>query len=180
MHYGKIIYYDVANGPGYRTVLFVSGCTHHCKNCFNPDTWDFRYGQLFTEETADKIMNSLNNSFVDGLTILGGEPMEPSNQKELVLLIAKIKDRFPDKTIWVYSGYTWEELNDPESRCHTPDTQTILHSIDVLVDGEYIDHLRDPGLQFKGSSNQRLIDTQKTCADHAIHLWPNGTTNACS
>lgn len=159
MNYSQIRKYDMANGTGCRTSLFVSGCTHHCKGCFNEIAWDFNYGNPFTKEVEDKIIDSLRPSYITGLTILGGEPMEVSNQKILRPFIERIKEELPDKTIWVYSGYTWEELNDPNNqRCHCSDTKKILNKIDVLVDGEYVEEERDISLAFKGSRNQRIIE----------------------
>ncbi|MCR5487947.1 MAG: anaerobic ribonucleoside-triphosphate reductase activating protein [Lachnospiraceae bacterium] len=163
MNYGKIFYNDVANGVGCRTSLFVSGCTHHCKGCFNPETWSFSYGDKFTRETEDRIIKSLKPVWIDGLTVLGGEPMEPENQAVLCPFLERVKKEVPKSTIWIYSGYTWEELNDPsEERCFTADTRTILSLTDVLVDGEYIEKKRDVRLPFRGSSNQRIIDVPKS------------------
>ena len=136
MNYGQIYYNDVANGVGCRTALFVSGCTHHCKGCFNEMTWDFNYGQPYTKEVEDEIIESLKPGYIDGLTILGGEPMEIVNQKEIRPLIERIKREVPKATIWIYSGYLWEELTDSDNkRCHGSDTKAILNMIDVLVDG---------------------------------------------
>ena len=163
MNYGQIYYTDVANGPGCRTSLFVSGCTHHCKGCFNEETWDFSYGHEYTKETENKILESVKPSYIDGLTVLGGEPMEPANQKALLPLYRKIREKIPHATIWVYSGYTLEELTDPaDKRCHTEETDEILSLIDVLVDGEFEEDKKDISLVFRGSSNQRIIDVQKT------------------
>ncbi len=163
MNYGEIIFTDVANGIGCRTSLFDSGCTHHCKGCFNEMTWDFNYGEAFTKEVEDGIIESLRPDYIHGLTILGGEPMEAVNQKVLAPFIQRIKDELPGKTIWIYSGYTWEELTDTENkRCHSEDTMNILGNIDVLVDGEFIQDKKDLMLRFRGSSNQRVIDVPKT------------------
>lgn len=162
MFYGNIKYYDIANGEGVRTSLFVSGCTHHCKNCFNPETWDFNYGKPFTEEVEDKIIKSLQPDYVNGLTILGGEPMEPANQKALLPFVEKVKKIYPNKSIWCYSGYLFDkELLSP-SRAYCPWTKTLLSYIDILVDGEFKEELKDITLRFKGSSNQRIIDVQKS------------------
>ena len=163
MNYGNIIYTDVANGEGCRTSLFVSGCTHHCKGCFNKCTWDFSYGDAFTKKAEDKIIESLKPDYVSGLTILGGEPMEIANQKVLAPFIMRIRKELPNKTIWIYSGYTWEELNDSANkRCNCMETSEILSSIDVLVDGEFMEDKRNLMLKFRGSSNQRIIDVKKT------------------
>jgi anaerobic ribonucleoside-triphosphate reductase activating protein len=158
MNYGKIIYYDIANGLGCRTVLFVSGCRHHCKGCFNPETWNFKYGTPFTEKTLKNILNSLDSTRTDGLSILGGEPMEPENQPVIEEIVTRVKKEKPDQTIWIYSGYTWEELHDKNSICHTKHTKNILNHIDVLVDGEFILEKKNIMLAFRGSENQRIID----------------------
>ena len=163
MNYGEIIYTDVANGIGCRTSLFVSGCTHHCKGCFNEVTWDFNYGEAFTKEIEDEIIESLRPEYINGLTILGGEPMEVRNQAVLRPFIERIKKELPKKTIWIYSGYLWEELTDPDNkRCHSEDTLPILEHTDVLVDGEFVEAKRDLMLRFRGSSNQRVIDVPAT------------------
>nr|WP_297765949.1 anaerobic ribonucleoside-triphosphate reductase activating protein [uncultured Butyrivibrio sp.] len=171
MNYANIIYTDVANGIGCRTSLFVSGCTHHCKGCFNKVTWDFAYGDNFTKEVKDEIINSLRPSYINGLTILGGEPMEVINQKSLAPFISRVKKELPNKTIWLYSGYTWEELNNKENkRCHSADTSVILNNIDILVDGEFVEDKKDLTLRFRGSSNQRVIDVHKTIESGAVIL----------
>ena len=158
MNYGEIKTTDIANGTGVRTSLFVSGCTHHCKGCFNEETWDFGFGKPFTKEVEDEIIESLRPAYVTGLTVLGGEPMEIANQKVVRPFLERVKRQLPDKTIWIYSGYLWEELNDVNnSRCHGEDTFPILNLIDVLVDGEFKLDLNDISLKFRGSSNQRII-----------------------
>jgi len=163
MNYGQIYYNDVANGIGCRTAFFVSGCTHHCKGCFNEMTWDFNYGQRYTKEVQDEIVESLKPDYIAGLTILGGEPMEIVNQKEIRPLIERVKKEVPKATIWVYSGYTWEELTDVNNkRCHGEDTNAILSMIDILVDGKFILEKKDLMLRFRGSSNQRVIDVKET------------------
>jgi len=171
MNYGQIYYNDVANGVGCRTALFVSGCTHHCKGCFNEMTWDFNYGQPYTKEVEDEIIESLKPGYIDGLTILGGEPMEIVNQKEIRPLIERIKREVPKATIWIYSGYLWEELTDSDNkRCHGSDTEAILNMIDVLVDGEFVEDRKDLMLRFRGSSNQRVIDVQATLKSKEVVL----------
>lgn len=156
MNYGSIKIEDTANGPGLRTSLFVSGCTHHCKGCFNPETWDFSYGKPYTKEVEKYIFSTLNHKYVDGLTILGGEPMEVVNQKELYNLCFHTKCM--GKSLWIYSGYTLEELMDPENkRCHGVYTESILSFADVLVDGEFQIENKDISLVFRGSRNQRII-----------------------
>ncbi len=163
MKFGQVYYNDVANGVGCRTALFVSGCTHHCKGCFNEVTWDFNYGEDYTKEVEDEIIESLKPGYIDGLTILGGEPMEIVNQKEIRPLLKRIKKEVPKATIWIYSGYTWEELTDKNNkRCHGEDTEAILGMLDVLVDGEFLEEQKNLMLRFRGSSNQRVIDVPAT------------------
>ena len=158
MNYGQIFRVDTANGVGCRTSLFFSGCTHCCPGCFQPETWDFAYGEPYTREVEDLIVRSLEPPYINGLTILGGEPMEPENQAAILPLIRRVR-AMEGKTIWIYSGYTWEELTDPENiRCRGPHTDEILRSIDVLVDGEFHRDEKDIALQFRGSANQRIID----------------------
>lgn len=173
MYYGNIKYYDIANGEGVRTSLFVSGCTHHCKGCFNQETWDFCYGQPYTKEVENKIIKSLEADYINGLTLLGGEPMEPANQKALLPLVKKVKEIYKDKTIWCYSGYLFDsELLSPLSRANAPWTKEFLSYIDILVDGEFKQDLKDITLRFKGSSNQRIIDVQKSLAEGKVVLSP--------
>ena len=162
MNYAEIKYYDIANGLGVRTSLFVSGCTHHCKNCFNPVTWDFAYGQPFTDATIQELLDSCEPSYIQGLTLLGGEPMEPVNQQALLPLVQQFKARFPQKDIWCFSGYTYEtDILAPEGKAHCAVTNELLCYIDILVDGEYKDELRDMRLKFRGSRNQRVLQIQK-------------------
>lgn len=159
MNYAHIKLFDMADGVGCRTALFVSGCTHHCKGCFNKEAWSFDYGLPFTTEIQDTLINKSNKSFIDGITILGGEPMEPRNQEALLPFLEKFRKRLPDKTIWIYSGYTWEQLHDVYSvGLYSDTTEQILNLIDVLVDGEFILEKKDITLRFRGSSNQRIID----------------------
>lgn len=171
MNYADIKFPDVANGIGVRVSLFVSGCTHHCKGCFNSEAWDFNYGTKFDNDAKNKIFNLFeNNQYIDGITILGGEPMEVQNQLFLYPFLKEFKEKFPNKTIWIYSGYTYEELcgwcsNDILDRCYCEYTDKITSMIDVLVDGEFVDQLKDIRLGFRGSSNQRVIDMKKTI-DH--------------
>lgn len=163
MNYGEIKKTDIANGPGVRVSLFVSGCTHQCKNCFNEVAWDFGYGRQFTRETADELYEALSPEYISGLTILGGEPFEPQNQRALLPFIKEVRRRFPSKSIWVFSGYLFEELkSDSRARCDV--TDEILSLIDVLVDGEFIEEEKDISLKFRGSANQRIIDMPKTLA----------------
>lgn len=178
MHYGKIIYCDVANGIGCRTSLFVSGCRHHCKNCFNQITWNFDYGDPYTEDTKEHIIKSIDMQYIQGLTILGGEPFEPENQTAVLDLCKTIKERLPEKTIWIYSGYTFEQItgtDDKFKHIATPESiancKEILNNIDVLVDGPFIQDLYDITLRYRGSSNQRIIDVKKTLTEHSVCLY---------
>ena len=172
MNFGNIKYNDIANGVGVRTALFVSGCTHHCKGCFNPETWNFSYGEPFTKETEDAIIKSLLPDYVHGITVLGGEPFEVENQKVLCPFIERLKKELPDKSIWFFSGYTLEELiGEKESRCRCEITDKLLSMIDVLVDGEYVEERRNISLKFRGSENQRLIDMNKTRKEGKIVFW---------
>ena len=161
MRYGEIKNCDIANGEGVRVSLFVSGCTHHCKGCFNPDTWDFDFGKPYTRETEESITDMLRPSYINGLTLLGGEPMEPDNQRALLSLVKSVKLLFPKKDIWCYSGYTFEELTG-ESRARCECTDELLSYIDVLVDGEFVEEKKNISLAFRGSENQRIIDLKKT------------------
>lgn len=175
MNYATVKTCDIANGPGVRTSLFVSGCTHHCKNCFNQEAWDFDYGEPFTEETIQLILNECSPSYIAGLTLLGGEPMEPANQQGILPLLTAFRERFPEKSIWCYSGYTYEQLTTPGTRCYQPGvTEQLLSMIDVLVDGPFIQAQHDISLRFRGSSNQRLIDLRKTEAAGEIIWWEDG------
>lgn len=162
MYYGTIKNFDIANGEGVRVSLFVSGCTHHCKGCFNPDTWNFWYGQPYTAETEDTIINMLSDENIDGLSLLGGEPFEPMNQRELVKLLHRVRTELPNKNIWCYTGYRFDEdlLHESRARCEV--TDEMLSMIDVLVDGEFVEDLKDISLSFKGSANQRIIDVKKS------------------
>jgi anaerobic ribonucleoside-triphosphate reductase activating protein len=171
MNYGQVYYNDVANGVGCRTAFFVSGCTHHCKGCFNEMTWDFNYGVPYTKEVEDEIVESLKPDYIAGLTILGGEPMEIVNQKEIRPLLERIKKEVPKATIWIYSGYTWEELTDKDNkRCYGEDTEAILSMTDVLVDGEFMLDKKNLMLRFRGSENQRVIDVRKSLETGVIVL----------
>ncbi len=172
MHYATIKPCDIANGPGVRVSLFVSGCTHHCPGCFNKETWDFAYGEPFTAETEELLLTKLAPGFITGLTLLGGEPMEPVNQRALLPFVEKVRQRFPEKTIWCYTGYTLEtDLLATDGRAHCEVTDSLLSLLDVLVDGRYVEALRDITLLFRGSSNQRLQDVPASlAAGHGV-LW---------
>ena len=171
MYYADIKKIDVANGPGVRVSLFVSGCTHHCKGCFNQEAWDFHYGQPYTQETEDEIIQALSPSYIAGLTLLGGEPFEPQNQAALLPLLRRVRRELPEKSIWAFSGYTLDtdiltgKLGDWDI------TREILSYLDVLVDGEFVQEKKDISLRFRGSSNQRLIDLPKTLAADSVVWW---------
>ena len=170
MNYATIKYNDVSNGPGIRTSLFVSGCTHHCEGCFNSIAWDFNYGEPYTKKVEDEIIDSLRHSYVKGITLLGGEPFEPQNQGPLVELTDRIRRELPDKTIWCFSGYTIEEMTDGKLSQHET-TMRLLKNIDVLVDGKFVLELKNLMLKFKGSSNQRTIMVKETLEKKEIVLW---------
>ncbi len=170
MYYGNIKNYDVANGVGVRVTLFVSGCTNHCEHCFQPETWDFNYGKPFTREVEDELLELLSPSYIHGLTLLGGEPFEVSNQRALYPFLLRVKEKYPQKSIWAFSGFTLEELTSPNSAHHCEVTDYILSMLDVLVDGRYVDALRNLSLKFRGSSNQRLIDMKKTLSTDKVIL----------
>ena len=157
MNYGTSKSYDIANGTGVRVSLFVSGCRHHCKGCFNAPTWDFDYGEPFTRETQDKILKLLEPSYIEGFSLLGGEPFEPENQPVLAQLLETIKAVYPQKTVWCYSGYLFDQDMVPGGKVYTPFTDRMLSCIDVLVDGEFILEQKDISLQFRGSKNQRIL-----------------------
>lgn len=169
MNYGEIKKYDIANGHGIRVSLFVSGCTHHCKNCFNQATWDFNYGKPFTKETEEEILKALKPDYITGLTLIGGEPMEAQNQKALLPFVKMVREAFPNKDIWCYTGYVYEELLK-ESRARCEVTDELLSFIDVLVDGPYIEAKRNISLKFRGSENQRIIDLNKSSKENIV-LW---------
>ena len=168
MNYGEIKNFDIANGEGVRVSLFVSGCTHHCKNCFNRETWDFSFGKPFTAETEELLLAELKPDYINGLSLLGGEPFEPQNQAALLPFLRRVKARFPDKTVWCYTGYLFdaELLSDSRARC--AETDAMLSLIDVLVDGEFVQALHNISLQFRGSSNQRIIDVPKSLASGTV------------
>ena len=176
LNYSNIKTYDIANGPGIRLSLFVSGCTHHCKGCFNQMTWDFDYGQPFTEETIDYIMKQMAQDCYQGITLLGGEPMEPVNQKGLLPLVKRFKETYPEKDLWCYTGYLYDEDLLGHFCKVMPETEELLKRIDVLVDGEFILAKKDITLLFKGSSNQRTIDVQRSRKEGKIVLWTPGIT----
>lgn len=173
MNYATIKDYDIANGLGIRVSLFVSGCTHHCKGCFNEVAWDFNYGDEFTKEIEDKIIKMLEPSYIKGLTLLGGEPFEVSNQRCLIPFLRRVKELYPNKDIWAYTGYTLEDdlLKPSRARCEV--TDEMLSYIDILVDGKFVLDLKDIALKFRGSSNQRIINLKRTLNEKKTILVEN-------
>ena len=167
MNYATIKNCDIANGPGVRVSLFVSGCTHHCPGCFNEVAWDFDYGEPFTEETIRTILTMLRPDYIRGLTLLGGEPFEPQNQPAIVKLLRRIKAELPQKSIWAFSGYLYEDIVSGK----LGDTKEYISYLDVLVDGPFIQAKKNLSLRFRGSENQRLIDIPRTLAEGTVTLW---------
>ena len=171
MYYGDIKNCDIANGVGVRVTLFVSGCTNRCEGCFQPQTWDFNYGKPFTKETEDKIIEMLAPSYIKGLTLLGGEPFEPENQRALLPFVKRVKETYPDKNIWAFTGFTLEKLweQEPHPRCEA--TDELLSMVDILVDGRFEKDKKNLMLKFRGSENQRLIDMNKTRETGVITMY---------
>ncbi|MEA4932994.1 MAG: anaerobic ribonucleoside-triphosphate reductase activating protein [Lawsonibacter sp.] len=170
MNYADIRPIDVANGPGVRVSLFVSGCSHHCEGCFNPETWAFDYGRPFGEEQEENILVLLNRSYIHGLSLLGGEPFEPQNQEPVLRLARRVREKFPNKDIWCYSGYQFEELLAGTVGSHS---RVLLQELDVLVDGPFILEQKSLSLRFRGSGNQRLIDVPASLHEGNVVLWDN-------
>lgn len=169
MNYSEIKYFDIANGPGVRISLFVSGCRKGCKNCFNRSAWDFNAGSLFDETVEAKIFEQLSKDYIKGITLLGGEPFEFENQRGLLPFVRRLKKQFPTKNIWAFSGNTWEELTSGPAHCEV--TDELLSYVDVLVDGPFVQELYDISLRFRGSSNQRLLDVQKSLQVNCAVEW---------
>lgn len=170
MKYAAIKKCDVANGPGVRVSVFVSGCNHHCKGCFNEKAWDFNYGEDFSDEIIDGIINDLDKEYISGLTLLGGEPLERVNQQGLVKLVKKVKEKLPNKSIWCYTGFDYEKDVMGQMYKNWPETKELINNIDVLVDGKFELEKRNLNLKFRGSENQRLIDVKKSMAENKI-VW---------
>lgn len=175
MNYATIKWYDISNGPGVRVSLYVSGCRNHCKNCFNPETWDFNYGEPFTEEIEDKIIEGLKPDYIKGFTLLGGDPFEPENQKVLAPFLEKLRKVYPEKSFWAFTGYDYEKdlltgkLGDVDT------VMRMLGCLDVLVDGRFVENLKDLNLKFRGSSNQRIILLKPSLKEKKIVLWDEVT-----
>jgi anaerobic ribonucleoside-triphosphate reductase activating protein len=174
MYYGNIKNCDIANGVGVRVTLFVSGCTNRCQGCFQPETWSFTYGEPFTAQTEDRLLDMLAPSFINGLTLLGGDPFEPDNQRALVPFLERVRARYPQKDIWAFSGFEYEDMLRVGCHPHCEVTERMLGLLDVLVDGPFVENLKDISLRFRGSSNQRLIDLKKTRQTGVITLWDDG------
>lgn len=176
MNYATIKNNDIANGPGVRVSLFVSGCTHRCPGCFNEVAWDFGYGEAFTQETINSILKMLAPAHIKGLTLLGGEPFEPQNQPEVLNLLRQVKEKYPEKTIWAYSGYLFDRdilacrLGPAEI------TKEYVSYLDVIVDGPFIQSRKNLSLRFRGSDNQRIIDVKASLASGEIVLWQDWQT----
>ena len=163
MHVGEVMTADVANGEGMRVSVFVSGCRNHCKGCFQPQTWDFNYGREYTPEIEQFIIDELSKSYYDGITILGGDPMEPENQEPVLRLLRRIKKELPDKNVWAYTGYVYDrDLVPGGKRFVDGVTRELLESIDILIDGRFVEELKNLMLNFRGSSNQRIIKMKET------------------
>lgn len=171
MYYGNIKNYDIADGEGVRVTLFVSGCTNHCRDCFQPQTWDFCYGQKYTEETEAEILQLLGNENIEGLTLLGGEPFEPENQRELIKLLRKVRAEYQQKDIWSYTGFVYDKDLLKGQRKYTEVTDEFLSYLKVLVDGPFIAEQKNISLYFRGSENQRVIDMQKTLKEGKVVLY---------
>ena len=168
MKYASIKKRDVANGPGVRVSLFVSGCNHHCKGCFNKEAWDFNYGKKFTESQEEEVLKDLDHDYISGLTLLGGEPLEPVNQEGLLPLVKKAKEKFPDKKIWCYTGFDFEKDVVGKMAKQSETTKELLKYIDVVVDGKFEEDKKDLKLKFRGSSNQRILDVQESLKENKM------------
>ena len=162
MNYADIKKIDVANGEGVRVSVFVSGCNHHCKGCFNQCAWDFNYGKKFTEKEEQQIIDYMNHDYISGLSLLGGEPLEPKNQEGLLPLVKRVKEKFPDKNIWCYTGFDFEKDVVGKMAKNNETTRELLKYIDIIVDGKFEEDKKDLKLQFRGSSNQKIVDVKKS------------------
>ena len=171
MYFGEIKNCDIANGVGVRVTLFVSGCTNRCEGCFQPQTWDFSYGKPFTREAEEQILAWLEPSYIHGLTLLGGEPFEPENQRALLPFVQRVRQRFPRKSIWAFTGFTWEELHRDGSHPRCEVTDELLALTDVLVDGPFVQAQRDLTLRFRGSRNQRILNVPASLAEKKPIWW---------
>ena len=172
MNYADIKKYDIANGVGVRVSLFVSGCRHHCKGCFNSEAWDFSYGKPFTDETIEEIMSAVNKDYIRGLSLLGGEPLDPDNRSEVLRLLQVFRARFPEKTVWCYSGYFFDTELLPQIDTGDATLLQLLELVDVLVDGRFVEAQKDLDLRFRGSSNQRILDVPRSLQQRRPVLLP--------
>lgn len=175
MNYATIKWHDISNGPGVRVSLYVSGCRNHCKNCFNPETWDFAYGQPFTEEVENSIIEGLSPDYIKGFTLLGGDPFEPENQRALAPFLQKLRKVYPHKSVWCFTGYDYEADLLTGKKGDINDVNAMLSCIDVLVDGRFVEELKDLNLKFKGSSNQRTILVRESLEKDEVVLWDEET-----
>ena len=171
MNYAKIKWCDVSNGPGVRVSLYVSGCRNHCKNCFNPETWDFKYGEPFTKETEAAIINGLTPEYIKGFTLLGGDPFEPENAKVLAPFMERLRKKYPEKSFWCFTGYDYEADLLTGKKCDFETAMRLLKTLDVLVDGKFVEELKDLNLLFRGSSNQRIILVRPSLEKDEVVLW---------
>lgn len=171
MNYATIKKHDIANGPGVRVSLFVSGCSHHCPGCFNPETWDFNYGKPFDSDAINEVLQAMEPSYIHGFSLLGGEPFELKNQQGVLPLLKEIKSKFPNKDIWCYTGYDFEKDILENMASTWNETTEMLSYIDILVDGEFVEAKKDVSLRFRGSSNQRIIDVKESLKQKNIILW---------
>lgn len=174
MNYATIKKFDIANGPGVRVSLFVSGCRHKCKNCFNSEAWDFSYGEQFTDDTLDELLDAVSKDYIEGFSLLGGEPFEPENQEVVLQILKEIKRQFPQKTVWCYTGFLYDTQLLAGKVGNLDTVKQILSFIDVLVDGKFVEELKSLDLLFRGSSNQRIIDVKKSLAENET-IWLEGT-----
>ena len=179
MNYATIKQNDIANGPGVRISLFVSGCRHHCKGCFNAEAWDFNYGEVFDDAVIKSIVDMLDHDYVEGLSLLGGEPFEPENQEGLLELLKQVKSKLPQKTVWCYTGFDFEKDFLKGRFSKDPTTQQLLSLIDVIVDGKFVEELKDLSLIFRGSSNQRIIDVNESLHEKKAVLLPGVWKRKC-
>lgn len=171
MNYANIKWYDVSNGPGVRVSLYVSGCRNRCKNCFNPETWDFGYGQPFTAEVEDKILDAMQPDYIKGFTLLGGDPFEPENAAVIAPFLRRMRKRYPDKSLWCFTGYDYERDLLTGKQGYHDTVLKILRCLDVLVDGRFVEELKDLNLRFRGSSNQRIILVPQSLKKDEVVLW---------
>ena len=171
MNYAEIKKTDIANGEGVRVSLFVSGCRRHCKNCFNKVTWDFSYGKPFTQDVQNELLEALAPDYIAGLTVLGGDPMEPENQRALLPFVRRVREELPQKTIWCYTGYTYHDGAIEEEQANCEVTRQFISLLDVLVDGRFVEELKDIRLVFRGSSNQRVIDIKRSIESGSVVLY---------